>query len=52
MATLPPDPDFHAELEERRELVERGEAVIHDDAEVRRRLRDLGVPLVGPGPTE
>jgi len=42
------DPDFKAEMAARRAREERGEAVIYDDAEVRKRLRDRGVPLLDP----
>ena len=46
------DPEFAAELEERRLRAERGEAVVFDDDEVRRRLRASGVPLLDPTPEE
>jgi hypothetical protein len=42
------DPDFKAELDKRPARVERGDAVVHEDAGVRRRLRDLGVSLLDP----
>lgn len=42
------DPDVRAELAARRAREARGEAVIYSDAEVRERLRKLGVPLLDP----
>lgn len=46
------DPEFAAELKERRGRAERGEIVVVDDDEVRRRLRAKGVPLLDHNPEE
>lgn len=42
------DPDVLARLDELEERRRRGELVLHDDAEVRRRLRAKGVRLPDP----
>lgn len=42
------DPDVLARLDELEERRRRGELVLHDDAEVRRRLRARGVRLPDP----